>query len=1003
VLERVLPTGTVTLLFTDIEGSTELLKQLGDRPYAEVLARHAVLLRRAVAEEQGTEVDTQGDAFFIAFPRAHHAVAAAEAAQRALVAERWPGGAAVRVRMGLHTGEPTLGGHGYVGLDVNRAARIAASGHGGQVLLSGRTLAMTRHELPDGVAVRDLREHRLKDLPQPEHLFQLEITGLPADFPRLKTLEVPLTNLPSLQLTSFVGREREMAEVRRTLTAARLLTLTGPGGTGKTRLSLEVAAGLLPELPQGVWLVELAALRDGALIAQTVAAIFGIREIQGRPILESLIDDLRPRRLLLVLDNCEHLISASAELAAALLRGCPHLSILASSREPLGVPGEATYGVPPLSRPASEAVSVDQLAEFEATRLFMERATLSNPAFAVTAAGAGTVARIARRLDGIPLAIELAAARAKVLTVEQIASRLDDRFRLLTGGRRTALAHHQTLRATVEWSYELLEPLERTLFQRLSVFAGGFPLEAVETVCASAEMPVEEILDLLAHLVDKSLVVTEGGDEDLRYRMLETIRLYSRDRLIDSGEAARVRGRHLAWCWDLAEQAEPELYGPNVGLWLDRLERDHDDMRVALRWAASEEGDGEVGLRLAGALFRFWELHGYLGEGRTWLAGALTRDGSATPRVRAKALHGAAVLAFTQGDYDQAAELAGDALRLFREGQHQRGVALALNLVGVVARNQGEYARAGAVLDESVAIARGLEDRWPLGEALNMLGVLARRQRDHVRAKALLTEALALWRVVGDKGGLATCLGHLGVIARTEGDYARAMQLHEESLALRRELGDRVALISSLTSLGTIAMHLGDYPYARTLYQECLALAPLVGDRPGTAAALGNLAIVAHFEGEEDEAEALIGEAEGLWRQFGQKAGLAGALGVRAMIAQARGDLRGAAALFLDSLRRFHALGDRLGVTDCLVGLARVITPERPEPAVRLLSAAEALRKAVGAPMPPSDRAEFDRAVAQLRERLTPERFGAAWAMGQEWSLEEATQAAESVGTDAAS
>jgi predicted ATPase/class 3 adenylate cyclase len=1000
VPERVLPTGTVTLLFTDIEGSTELLKQVGDRAYAELLARHAALLRRAFAEEQGTEVDTQGDAFFVAFPRAWHAVAGAAAAQRALAAEDWPGDATVRVRMGLHTGEPTLGGHGYVGLDVNRTARIAASGHGGQVLLSERTLAMARHDLPEGVAVRDLGEHRLKDLPQPEHIFQLEIAGLPADFPRLKTLDVPLTNLPALRLTSFIGRDREMTDTRRALERARLLTLTGPGGTGKSRLSLEVASGLLSEFPQGVWLIELAALRDGALIPQTVAAIFGIREIQGRSIIESLVDYLRHRRLLLILDNCEHLIAASAELAAMLLRSCPHLSILASSREPLGVPGEVIYPVPPLSRPDSDQVSPDQLAQFEATRLFLDRATPANLVFTVTAASAGFVARIARRLDGIPLAIELAAARAKVLTVEQIATRLDDRFRLLTGGSRTGLPHHQTLRATVEWSYDLLPPLERTLFQRLSVFAGGFPLEAVETVCASKEIPAEEMLDLLAHLVDKSLVVTEGGDDDFRYHMLETIRLYGRDRLVESGEAEQVRGRHLAWCWDLAERAEPELYGPNLGIWLDRLERDHDDMRVALRWATGDEGDVEFGLRLAGALVRFWELHGYLGEGRAWLAGALSRDGSTTPRVRAKALYGAAVLAFTQGDYDQAAGLAEEALRLYREAANQHGVALALNLVGVVARNQGDYARAAALLEESVAIARGLEDRWPLGEALNMLGVLARRQRDHARAKALLTEALALWRAVGDKDGLATCLGHLGVIARTEGDYARAQQLHEESLALRRELGDRVALISSLTSLGTIAMNLGDYPYARTLFQECLALAPLVGDKPGTAAALGNLAIVAHLERAEDEAEALIDEAEELWRRFGHKAGLAGALGVRAMIAHGRGEPRRAALLFVESLRRFQEFGDRLGVTDCLVGLARVTAEEQPEVAVRLLSAADALRRGVGAPMPPSDRREYDRGVAGLKERLSADRFAAAWAMGQAWSFEQAARAAERIGTE---
>ena len=469
------PTGTVTFLFTDIEGSTRLFQRIGDR-YMRVLDDHRRLLRTAFLGRGGHEVETQGDAFFVVFPRATDAVAAAVKGQQAIAAHRWPEDAAIRVRMGLHTGEAQRAEAGYVGIDVYRASRICAAGHGGQIVLSQTTRELVANDLPHGVTLRDLGEHRLRDIAHPYRLFQVVANGLPAEFPPPRTLDILPNNLP-IQLTSFIGREREKAEVKRFFTTTRLLTLTGSGGAGKTRLALEVAGEMLDQYPDGVWLVELASLGDPALVPQTVASALGMRDESGRPVLATLTDYLRSRHLLLVVDNCEHLLPACSQLADALLRACPNLRMMATSREALGNPGELAYRVPSLSLPDPQQQSLEQLVQCEAVRLFVERAAFSRPGFQITQNNAAAVVQLCQRLDGIPLALELAAARVKALAVEQIALRLDDRFRLLTGGSRTALPRHHTLQAAMDWSYDLLTDSEQVLFRRLSVFAGGFQVD----------------------------------------------------------------------------------------------------------------------------------------------------------------------------------------------------------------------------------------------------------------------------------------------------------------------------------------------------------------------------------------------------------------------------------------------------------------------------------------------------------------------------------------------
>jgi predicted ATPase/class 3 adenylate cyclase len=986
------PTGSVTFLFTDIEGSTALLQHLGDQRFAGVLDEHRHILRAAFEAGGGYEVDTQGDSFLVAFGSAQDAVATVVAAQQAINAHLWPKDAPIRVRMGLHTGEPTVAGSRYVGIDVHRAARIMAVGYGGQILLSRTTHDLIGDALPEGLKVRDLGEHRLKDLTRPEHIFQMVIPDLPADFPPLKTLDIISNNLP-IQLTSFIGREREIEHVKRSLAKTRLLTLMGAGGSGKTRLAVQVAADLIDQFEKGVWLVELAPLADPALVVQAVATTFQVREAAGRSLLDLLVDYLQTKSLLLMLDNCEHLVAACAKLASALLRACPNVKILATSREALGVAGEVAYHVPPLSRPDPRRTqTLEQLRQFEAVQLFVERGVHSQPRFALTDGNAAAVAHICHRLDGIPLAIELAAARVKVLTADQIATRLNDRFRLLTGGSRAGLPHHQTLRATIDWSHDLLSDKERTLLRRLSVFAGGFNLEAGEAICAGDGLEKDAILDLLTNLVDKSLVVAEGLNGDIRYLLLETVRQYGLEKLEEAGEVAGIREQHLEWYLGLAERVEPELLGPDQLGGLDELEREHDNLRAALEWAASGARDAEARVRLAGALQRFWSMRGHLTEGRAWLESAIeesVESGDASP-APVKAIYGAGVLAFYQGDYVRAVALLEHSLALSREGGDKVSTARALNRLALVHRNRGDYSRAITLLEESQVLCRATGQKWVLAQALHTLALAVRGLGDYDRATALLEESLPLWRETGDKSGLARSLASLGVVARLQRDFARARALHEQSLALNRELGHKYEIADALLNLGSVAKNEGDYARARDLYDECLILSREIGYRLVVAAALVNLAIVSHYQGDDERAGQLAEEAKTLLLALGAKHQIAVCLWALGNVAFARGDGDRAITLYRESLTLNRALGDKGGIAECLEALASVMAAaKQADQAVRLLGAAEALREAIKAPVPHEDRPAYERSVAAIQDILPQERFSAGWAQGKKRPLED--------------
>jgi predicted ATPase/class 3 adenylate cyclase len=830
-----LPTGTVTLMFTDIEGSTVLQERLKGR-WRWVIETHNTLLRQCFESFHGFEVKNLGDGFLVAFTNAKEAIECAVALQQAIARQDWGEEVGeLKVRVGMDTGEPftivdAQSRPDYYGVTVSRAKRICEAGHGGQILISHATWQAVKDALPKDVEVRELGAFRLKGLEGRQQIFQVCHPALPYQFPTPRSMEAYPNNLP-IALTSFIGREREMEEIKALLKKVRLVTLTGTGGCGKTRLALEVAMEVMEDFPDGVWLVELAPLKETELVVQTVASALGVKEEAQRPLLETLTDFLKPKKLLLVLDNCEHLVDACAQLVGRLLQVCPNLWVLATSREALRIVGEQIYRVPSLSVPnLTPLPSLEQLMQYESVRLFVDRARLVRPSFSVNDQNASAVAEICHRLDGIPLAIELAAALVRGLTVEQIVERLSDRFRLLTAGTRTALPKHQTLRAAIDWSYELLSRAERALFRRLSVFAGGWDLEGAEAVGTGKlpegdEVRTEEVWELMMRLIDKSLVVMEG--EMGRYQMLETLREYGWERLQEAGEAEETREKHLEFFLGLAERAEEELQGAQQREWLERLEKEQDKFRVALSYGLEKEP--EKALKLAAALWRFWDIHSNFTEGRSWLERALEKGMSAPASVRAKALNGAGVMAWRQGDHAAAQALLEESLTLFRELGDQRGIANVLNYSGNIAWAQGDLERAKALHEESLAIRRALGDQGGIASSLGNLGNIAWAQGDYERAKVLYEECLALFRELGNQWGVANVLNNLGVVVRAQGDYERARVLLEESLTLFRELGSQWGIVNALEELAKLAGVKGQRERAARLLGAAEALREVIG------------------------------------------------------------------------------------------------------------------------------------------------------------------------------
>jgi predicted ATPase/class 3 adenylate cyclase len=959
-----LPMGTVTLLFTDMAGSTRLLQRLG-KHYADVLAECRDLMRAAFQQHHGHEVDTQGDAFFVAFARASDAVLAAVTAQRALAGHSWPEGIPVRFRMGLHTGEPDLASEGYVGLSVHHAARIMSAGHGGQVLLSQVTCDLVEHDLPVRVSLRDLGEHRLKDLRHPHRLFQLDIAGLAADFPPLKTLDNSPNNLP-IQPTPFIGREKEVAAVQRHLLreGVRLLTLTGPGGVGKTRLGLQVAAELTERFTDGIWFVSLAPVSDPELVLPTIAQTLGMREEGDRSLLDQLQANLHEKQVLLVLDNFEQVASAARHVAD-LLAACPRLKVLATSREALHVRAEREFPVPALALPDLKHLpDLATLSQYEAVTLFIERAQAVKPDFQVTSATAPAVAEICARLDGLPLAIELAATRIKLFPPQALLARLGQRLQLLTSSARDAPARQQTLRKTIQWSYDLLAAQEQHLFRRLSVFSGGCTLQAIEAVTAALGDETTLVLEEVASLIDKNLLQpTAEEGEELRLTMLETIREYGQECLAASREMDTTRRAYALYYLALAEEAALELAGSQQAVWLKRLEQEHDNLRTALQWSldpAPAGPDIEMALRLCEALVMFWDVRGLYSEGRAFLEQALARSEGVAASVRARALNAAAIFADNQSDFDQAEALVQESLVLYRRLEDTRGIASSLRWLG------------------SIAIAQ---------------------TKGHNIASAclLFEESLVLYREVGDKEAIAWSLWHLADAVSVQGDYRRGRALFEESLELFRELGHQRGIATCLRQSALwLFFARGDQAIVQARLEESLTLYNELGDKMGKAFCFYISGCVAFSQGDTVTAQTLVEQSLTLFREIGSRWLAIWPIATLGRIKAHQGDFAAARVLYEESLAEARALDDSWSCAFCLEGLAVIVAAQREHAwAAHLWGVAESLRERCGVPLSPFERVDYEPAVASARTHLGEQAFATAWAEGRTMTLEQVLAAPE--------
>lgn len=1016
--EFLLPVGTVTFLLADVEGSTKLWE---DEP--EAMDEALVRLDEAVSETIGRHGGVrpleqgEGDSFVAAFARASDALAAALELQRADLSP-------IRIRIGIHTGEAQIRDEGtYVGSTLNRCARLRNLGHGGQTLISGATHDLVVDSLPSDASLADLGVHRLRDLTRPERVFQLHHPDLGADFPPLRSLDAHPHNLP-VQLDAFVGRENEMAEVRQLLTGTRLLTLHGSGGCGKTRLALQIAAEVLTDHPDGVWLVDLAPISDLHLVPTAVVRALGLQDEMTRSALETIAYHVGDNDVLIVLDNCEHLVAACAELSENLLRSCQGLSILATSREPLGVTGEATWRVPSMTLPsATDPPCIDALVESEAVQLFAERARRAQPSFELSERNSRAVGEICRRLDGVPLAIELAAARVRVLSPERIASGLNDQFHLLTGGPRTAVPRQQTLRASVDWSHRLLTEPERTLFRRLAVFPGSFDIEAAERICSAEGLESHQVLDQLALLVDKSLVLTQDANGELRYRQLETMRQYALERLAESGEEDAVRERHLDHYLRFAEACASRISSPEQAHVLDMLERELDNFRAAIQWA-SASAHHEQTLRFATALHLQALMRGHYSEGRKWLDDAIEQGTNADARIRANTLIASARLE-THVYGANALSRAEHALALAREVGDTALLARALGAFNIyLDQGSGDYE---PYVREAAELARRTGDLEGLASHLTTLanGTLF---RDVALCRVYAEEAYELATRIGDRWTARRAGSDLAAAMLMQGDIVTAAPFAHQNAIDAEEAGDRVTQAVTLATESAIRGVAGEYEVGRLVGEESIVLANDIGVPFIAAVGQTLMAFCLTLAGDLSEARRLLGEA---WTLTAFIPGIVQHTAAnQALVAQIDGDLE-AAHRWADELeRRVLETNDKwykaclffvrariardegmLDVAEDMAHLALALFRETRsffipdlicllaalaahhesyEEAARLYAAADALRHLTGCPLPAVDQPRHATELAALRDAMTPLRFERAWTEGSAMSLDEA-------------
>lgn len=997
------PTGTFAFLFTDIEGSTQLWELHPDL-MGEALARHDAILRAAIEANCGIVFKTVGDAFCAAFSSVPLAVSAALSAQQRLAVGNL--GLPIRVRMALHAGTAQLRDEDYFGPTLNRTARLMAAGYGGQILVSEDARDLCLDSLPPSSSLTSLGEHRLRDLNQPLVVYQLLHPDLPGSFPHLRSLGNPQlpNNLP-LEVTSFIGREKEIGEIRALLSRERLVTLVGAGGSGKTRAALHAAAEMLADSPDGVWLVELAPLSDPSLVVQAVASVLSVREERANRLADTVAAGLKAKRLVIVLDNCEHVLDASARLAELLIRSCPQVQILATSREALNIPGEVAYRIPSLSLPEKrEMTSPEALIRYEAIRLFVDRAGAASHGFRLTEKNSAAVAELCLRLDGIPLALELAAARTRVMTVEQIAARLDDRFRLLTGGSRTALPRQQTLRALIDWSYDLLSEPERIVLRRLSVFLGGCTLEAAEEVCAGGGVDQREILDILARLVDKSLILFESRDHAYgRYGLLETIRQYARDRLLESSESELIRDSHLSFYLRLAERPIGAMAEQNAG-WFNCLEAEHDNFRSSLEWCTvhgeSSARSGQLvesGLRLAGALHGFLAHRGHGREAQEWLERMLAQDTQALPTVgRARSLSGLARARTYAGYSPELRPAIDECIGIYRTLNDEIGLVHALgNLLRFI--NQSGEAAPAELLDEILSISHRVGSPGLLCNILNDIGWYLANRGEVDRAQSVLEESLVVGRKAGDKLGMGYALFRLVDVFLKRDDLVSARRTATESLDLLRESRNTVGVTWLLAHLGHMDLEQGDHGNAAARLQESFATALRLGIPDLLGHALAGL-LLSLSEGDYEHLILLGQDHPAIRRALEHQAAAFQAFGSLAHRARKEGDYAWAARFYLEALNRQVATGGAFKTAQVLedIGCIAADRKDSLRAAIIFGAAASACRSLRVTP-PVAMVAEYEAAVSGIREHLGEDAFQKSWAEGLEMTADRAVRLAAEV------
>ncbi len=989
------PTGTVTFVLTDIEGSTRLWETQPDA-MERAIVRHQSIVAGSVEHNRGTLVRErgEGDSTFSVFPHAPDAIAAALEMQRALNTERWEPDVELRVRIAVHTGDAYLiDDEEYASPVINRCARIREVAYGGQVLISEQAVKIAETDLPAGASALDLGPHRLRDLSRPVRIYQLVHSELPQTFPKLRSLEAGLHNLP-VQLTSFIGRDREVAEVRKHLAATRTLNLVGPGGIGKTRLALQAAGDLADAYPDGVWFVDLSAVSDPAMVPQALATALSLREEGERPVVDSVVEHLRSADALIALDNCEHLIDAVSEFATTLLRSCVELSILATGREALRVPGATTWRVPAMAVP-DDTVPTEALGTYESIRLFTERAGLVRPDFALSHDSGAVVARICRKLDGVPLAIELAAANVASMSVADIEARLDDRFRTLTRGGPD-VPRHGTLQATVDWSHDLLGERERVLFRRLSVFVGGFALEGAEDVCSSEPLVADEIAGLLGKLVDKSLVVLDDVLDTTRYAMLETIREYAATKLAGSGEQDATLDAHAAYFKRFGEGVAAVLEGPDEAEHHRLLETELPNIRRA--FTALERSRPDEALTLAAKLVHFWAIRGFQTEGLAYLSAGLERVHDPEPTLEASVRLAAGVLLRQLGRPADARPFFERTLELRRAQGDARDVSEALVELGNVVHVQGDHELAERTYAEALELARASGAGRPMAGALNGLAIVKLSTGEPLASVRLLEEMVAVSQGLGMRRRAGTALANLGLAWLELGDNTRAQTALEQALQIAYEVGDRRFAAQQVNGLASVALALGDRERARKLHEESFDLNRELGDIVGEALSLHGLGEVARVDGRFDDAIFALEQSLAIWRETQHSQGIVLSMLSLGLVARATGDVVLAKERLIEAASGSTSVGRTDVTIRCVEALAGLLVDGNPQRAVVMLGAAAASREQTGSTLDSFDAAEIEGDLDRARSTLGVSAFDAAWVEGLRTSVDDALAIAASYG-----